>query len=263
MEYKLIARPGASHGKPLKSTVWWDFLQHKTVLVTIISVPCHHRRQARLNTIPALFCHSHWLGSEGSNRRSYLRNSIWNVTISYLDFADDICLLEDDFNAVHDLFSSVKSKPKKRAEESIPKKTQARFPKHAPENLKCGNDVLENVSHFNYLVSVITDNNNNINKEKKNRIAKATINSKRLSNFRKSNNSSTNLKAKLHQTCARSTHLYGSGSWELKKSGNKAIDVFENKCAHWFVNYMQRDSYIHAYGKLGTSIETVIGKRRL
>ena len=186
------------------------------------------------------------------------------MTISHLDFADDICLLEDDFNAAQELLSSAIAAAAKTGFIINAKKTQAMFSNHAPEHLKCGDDVLENVSHFNYLGSTITDNND-ITKEIKNRIAKPTINSKRLSNFWKSNNISSNLKSKLHQTCMPSNLLYGSESWILKKSDIKAMDVFENKCARRFVSrsYMQPNSHLRAYGKLGLSIETFIQNRRL
>ena len=175
-----------------------------------------------------------------------------DMTFSDLDFADDVCLVEDDFNAALGLLSSVIAAA---AITGLIINVEF-FSNHAPENLKCGDDVVENC-HFNYLGSTITDN-----KEINNRIAKATVNSKRLSNFWKSNNISTNLKAKLHQTCVRGTLPYGSESWNLKKSDIKALDVFENKCARRFVSrsYMQQNSYIHANGKLSLSIEIVIQK---
>ena len=103
------------------------------------------------------------------------------TTISDLDFADDICLLENDFNAAQELLSSVIAAAAKTGLIINVKKTQAMFSKHATENLKWGNDVLENVSLFNHMRSTFTDNND-ISEEIENRIAKITIKSKRLSN---------------------------------------------------------------------------------
>ena len=97
-----------------------------------------------------------------------------DITISDLVFADGICLLEDDFNAAQELLSSVIAAAAKTGFNQQCQKDATNIFKLAPENLKCGDDVLENVSHSNYLMGTITDNND-IAKGIKNRIAKATI----------------------------------------------------------------------------------------
>ena len=103
------------------------------------------------------------------------------MTISDLDFEDDVCLLKDDFNAAQELLSSVIAAAGKMDLTIDAKKTQAMFSNHALENLKCGDDVLENVSNFNYLGSTITDND--INKKHQKPNCESHHQLKKLSNF--------------------------------------------------------------------------------
>ena len=69
-----------------------------------------------------------------------------DLTISDLYFADDVWLLEDDFNAAQELLSSVIAAVARMVLIINAKKTQAMFSYYAPANLKCEIDVLENVS---------------------------------------------------------------------------------------------------------------------
>ena len=171
MDYLLIARPGANLCKPFESALWWDFLQYKNVWHIIISVSSDYQRQTGLNTIPAPFCHSHWLGSERSNPKSYLRNATW--------WHDHLWLRLCKWYL-----------PARRWLQCSPGASLVCHSRSRKNRLnqQYQKDILtENVDHFNYLESTIADNKD-ITKEIKNWNAKATFYSRRLSNFWKSNN---------------------------------------------------------------------------
>ena len=163
---------------------------------------------------------------------------------SLTDFADDIWLLDDDLNTAQDLLSSVIVAVAKMVLIINARKTQAVFSNHAPENLKCEKGVLEKGSHFNYLGSTITYNND-ITKEIEKRIAKATIKSKRL----------LEVKQHLHKLKGEALPNVRAKypvvrEWELepKKNQTKATDVFENKCARWFLSQILHVAeLIHLY----------------
>ena len=133
------------------------------------------------------------------------------MTISDLDFSDEICLLEDDFNAAEEFFSSVIAAVAKMCSTIDAKKTQELFSNHAPEKLKCGKDVVLKMSNFfNKLGSTIT-HNEDITEKIRNRTAKPTINSKGIQLLEVKEHLQKTV-AKLHQTYERSTLLYGSES---------------------------------------------------
>ena len=105
------------------------------------------------------------------------------TVISNLDFADDICLLEDNADDAQSLLNRVVAAAAKEVGLIVnSSKTKCMFAQTEPVVLYLDFNPLKNITEFVYLGSRISSNGN-ISTEVQNRIARATANSSRIAKF--------------------------------------------------------------------------------
>ena len=246
MEYIFTARPGASHGPSLESAVWWDLLQCKSVWHIIISVPSLPASDRALLSLLLFVMVIDWALREATQDRIFgiqfddmthlwPRFCRWCLPARrWLQCSPGASLVCHSGSCKNGLNHQCQK------DASNVLKLRARKPEMWRWCAwKCKSSQLFGEHHHRQQRYHQRNQKPNCQShhqlEKTVQLWKANI--------------STNLKAKLHQTCMRSTLLYRSESWNLKKSDMKAIDLLENKSARRFVSrsYMQLNSYIRAF----------------
>ena len=94
-------------------------------------------------------------------------------------------------------------------------------------NITIGGDLVEEVTDFDYLGSLITQNGDGI-KEIKRRLGIATQKLKAMQKLWKGNDVETKLK--FVRSLIFPIATYGSESWSINKEAEKKINVFEMRC---------------------------------
>ena len=136
--------------------------------------------------------------------------SLDDTYVSNLDFADDICLLEDNTEDAQHLLDSVVHVAKNVGLKINASKTK--FCSIDPNiNITCSDEQVERVGKFTYLGRSI-QLNGDITGEIKLRCAKSLGAIKKLVKFWRSRDISTTIKSKVYQTCIRSSLLYCCGT---------------------------------------------------
>ena len=133
----LIARPGTRHIHLLKAL--YDETYCSIKAQDTLSFPFQVTTGIRQDSIlsPLFVLVNEWALREAIQDRIF-GIQLDDMTISDLDFEDDVCLLEDDFDAAQELLLSEIATAAKMCLIINAKKTQPMFSNHAPENLKCG-----------------------------------------------------------------------------------------------------------------------------
>ena len=156
------------------------------------------------------------------------------TSITDLDYADDICLPEDNPDDAQNLLNRVVDAAKLVGLQLNESKTKCMFSCCEPTVLFCNGVKLENVTEFDYLGSRITCNGD-ITPEVQHRIASATRNAAQLKKFWSNRNITTRTKSKVYKACVRSALLYGAETWPVKKGDLARLSSFETRCARRFV----------------------------
>ena len=172
--------------------------------------------------------------------------SLDDTYVPYLDFADDICLLDDNAEDVQPLLVSVFHQPKNFGLKINASKTK--FCSIDPNiNITCSGEQLERVETFTYLGSSIQPDSD-IAGEIKLRYAKSLGSIKKLIKFWRSRNISTTIKSKVHHACIRSSQLYCCETWPLITSVIKKLAALRSDAPDPF-------STLVAPSRLLTSVE--------
>ena len=179
------------------------------------------------------------------------------VTISDLDFADDIALTVDKIEEAQNLLVRVEEAAAKVGLHLNAKKTEAIiYNQHAEEIRTNNNEEIKVSKDFKYLGAWIDDSV----KDMKTRKAQAWVACNKLNKVWKSN-LHKNLKIRLFQATVESVFLYGSETWTVTKSTEKSIDGAYTRMLRSALNVSWRDHVTNEelYGhlpKLSSKIRT-------
>ena len=171
-----------------------------------------------------------------------------DMIITDLDFADDICLLDDNIADAQTLLDLVTKAAAKGGLEINNYKTK--FCSACPEDqMTCNGKPIEKVHSFTYLGSNL-QLDGDVSHEVRTRLGKATGCLKQLDKLWKQRSIPPRIKAKVSKACVQSVLLYGCESWPVKISDTHRLDFFNRR----------------SLTKLGVApeeISTTIQKRRL
>jgi hypothetical protein len=146
---------------------------------------------------------------------------IWN-----LRYADDTTLIATSHDELVKQAESLRKHSLKFGLKINPAKTHMMVINCEPQTINLDGADVNCVDSFNYLGSIIT-NDNNSSVEIKKRIAVAKATTSKLVPIWKSGSISLQLKKQLIKALVWSVVLYGSESWTLKSSDEKRIKAFE------------------------------------
>src|SRR6218665_389013 len=157
--------------------------------------------------------------------------SVQGTKINNLRFADDIDLIEDSCETLQDSVRLLNDAGNRAGLKiNIGKTKTTVFGRDEMANeIKVGDQKVENVKEFVYLGSLLTWDND-CTKEIKRRIAKAKGVMAGFNNIWKSKQISHKTKLNILKTCVFSTALYACEAWMLKKTDRDKILAFEMYC---------------------------------
>ena len=189
--------------------------------------------------------------------------SLDDTYVPDLDFAHDICLVENNTEDAQHLLDSVV-----HAAENVGLKINASKTKFCSIdhniNITCSGEQLERLEKNTYLGSSI-HLNGDITGENKLRCAKS-LGAIKLIKFWRSRDISTTIKSKVYHACIRSSLLYCCETWPLKTSDFKKLDSFApDPCARSILRPSRptKSSDIRGIFKLDSSVSRTIQKCRL
>ena len=180
---------------------------------------------------PFLFCLAiDWIMKESVENKKTGISWTFFETLEDLDFADDIVLLAHNFNDVQCKTQQVASNAIKLGLKINVEKTKTmRMNSNTNKPVRLNNGDIEDVKHFTYLGSKISQNGN-CEDEIKERMSKARRAFWKLRNIWKERKISTKTKLRFYKTNVLSVLLYGAESWKLTSSICNKLDAFQNKC---------------------------------
>ena len=154
--------------------------------------------------------------------------SLDDTIIADLDFADDICLMDDNGNDAQRLLDNVA-----RNAAAVGLYLNVGKTKFCSQDINqkfhVYGEELERVEDFTYLGSKIQPDGN-VTSEIKARIGKAAGSFKNLKNIWNQRSIPQLVKVKIYKACVRSVLLYGCESWPAKNSDINSLQSFENRC---------------------------------
>ena len=134
--------------------------------------------------------------------------------ITDLDFADDICLLDDNIADAQTLLDLVTEAAAKGGLEINTSKNK--FCSACPEDqMTCNGKPIEKVDSFTYLGSNL-QLDGDVSHEVRTRLGKATGRLKQLDKLWKQRSIPPRIKSKVYKACVQSVMLYGCESWPVK-----------------------------------------------
>lgn len=157
--------------------------------------------------------------------------SVQGEQINNLRFADDIDLLEYDCERLQESVSRLNTSAQRAGLKVNVDKTKTMIfgKKTIDREIKVQEELIENVTEFVYLGSLLTWDND-CTKEIKARIAKAKGVMAGLNNIWNSKQISYKTKLNVLRTCVFSTALYACETWTIKKVDREKILAFEMYC---------------------------------
>jgi hypothetical protein len=194
--------------------------------------------------------------------------SVQGETINNLRFADDVDLLEENFDMLQKNVELLdRAGEKANLKINIGKtKTMAFGKEEIESNIQVKGEKIENVKEFVYLGSLLTSDNN-CTKEIRRRINKAKGIMAGFNNIWRSKTISHGTKKRILQTCVFSTALYACETWTLKKEDKQRILAFEMYCYRRIlqINWTQRITNVEVRRRLNSKSDMVatIMKRKL
>ncbi|KAL4084268.1 hypothetical protein QTP88_028093 [Uroleucon formosanum] len=158
---------------------------------------------------------------------------VGQTTVDLLAYADDIAILG---NSVEEVKSSCRKLMKTAGKVGLQindEKTEyilvnSEVNYRQGEIMEVDNHSFKRVSHFNYLGSILT-NDNNIKVEIDTRLKKGNNCYYGLGKVLSAKAVSKNLKVQIYTTLIRPVVLYGSETWPLRKAEQMRLEVFERK----------------------------------
>lgn len=153
-----------------------------------------------------------------------------NKRLEDLDYADDICLLSQNFADIEAKLKVVESEAAKCGLKININKTKVmRINTKSDRKLYIRNTELEEVTSFSYLGSTITTTGGSSD-DVSSRITKARQSFGQLNNVWRSNQISKRTKLSLYNSCVKSVLLYGCETWNAAPRTINALQVFANRC---------------------------------
>ena len=194
--------------------------------------------------------------------------SVQGERINNLRFADDVDLLEEDFDTLQKNVEALeRAGEKANLKINIGKtKTMAFGEEELENNIKIREENVENVTEFVYLGSLFTSDNN-CTKEIRRRINKAKGVLAGFNRIWRSKTISHGTKKRLLETCVFSTALYACETWTLKKEDRQRILAFEMYCYRRILqlNWTQKITNAEVRERINSKLDMVgtIMKRKL
>jgi hypothetical protein len=157
--------------------------------------------------------------------------SVQGELINNLKFADDIDLLENSCERLQENVCALNTSAQRAGLKINVDKTKTMVfgKKTIDREIKVQDEVIENVTEFVYLGSLLTWNND-CTKDIKARIAKAKGVMAGLNSIWNSKQISYKTKLNVLKTCVFSTALYACEAWTIKKTDHDKILAFEMYC---------------------------------
>jgi len=157
--------------------------------------------------------------------------SIQGEMINNLRFADDIDLIEEDFDVLQESIHTLNEAGNRYGLKIHVEKTKTMVfgSEQIGRNIVIGDRQIENVKEFVYLGSLLTWDND-CTKDIIARIAKAKGVMAGFNNIWKSRQISYHTKLQILKTCVFSTALYACETWTFKKNDRDKILAFEMYC---------------------------------
>ena len=153
-----------------------------------------------------------------------------NTQLHDLDFADDIVLLTQAFAHLQEKTSSVQQEASKQGLKiNIGKTKSLRVGHKHATSLKIGDDLVEDVSEFKYLGSLVTQSGG-AKEDVEARIRKAQNAFTMLNSVWKSNIIRRKTKLKIFNSNVKSVLLYGAETWLMTEKLRSRLQCFVNKC---------------------------------
>jgi hypothetical protein len=173
-----------------------------------------------------------------------------------LDFADDIALLEESWEGMRKLTDSVEREAGLVGLRINTTKTKImKVGKWTvTENIKVGEDVLEEVEHFCYLGSMISSNGS-CDKEIGSRLGKANATFGRLNNIWKNKGLSLTTKTRLYRALVLTALLYGAETWSMTKVNMKKLEAAHHRWLRRLLKITWRDKVRNEEVRRRTSME--------
>lgn len=156
----------------------------------------------------------------------------WNPTrkLGDLDFADDIALLTNSHSHMQSLMNNLcASTEPKGLNININKTKLMRINTSNTNNITVGTQVIEEVSEYCYLGSVMTKKGGT-KEDISSRIAKARAAYGQLRTTWNTRQIATSTKIRIFKSCVLAVLLYGSETWSYTGRELSAAQVFVNKC---------------------------------
>ncbi|CAM4977713.1 unnamed protein product [Rotaria socialis] len=168
--------------------------------------------------------------------------SVSGTLINNLRFADDINILAEDYNSLHNQIEQVTREAAKAGLiVNINKtKTMVFGDQKIDTEIQITGTTIENVEKFEYLGSKVTWDNN-CSAEIKRRINKAIGAMSNLKQIWGTRKIKVENKLKLLNSCVFSILLYASETWTLKETDKKKLLAFETKCYRRILRICWRD----------------------
>ena len=153
--------------------------------------------------------------------------------INNLRFADDIDLIDEDFNNLIKQIEITSDSAKQAGLIINAKKTKIMVfgEKDNNQEIKISGETIENVNKFEYFGSLLTWDNN-CTEEIKRRISKATGALPSIKHIISNGKIKVESKIKILTTTVFSVLLYASETWTLKERDKKKLLAFEMRCYH-------------------------------
>jgi hypothetical protein len=157
----------------------------------------------------------------------------WNGTHRLLAYADDVNLLGDNIDTINKNTETLIDASKEVCLEVNVEKTKYMLvsrDQNADQNrdIKIGNRLCENVSHFKYLGTTVT-NQNLIPEEIKRRLNSGNAGYHSIQNLLSSRLLSKDVKLRIYKTMILSLVLHGCETWCLTAREEHKLRVFENR----------------------------------
>ena len=194
--------------------------------------------------------------------------SVQGHLVNNLKFADHVDLLEEDRGKLQGNLERINEAGEAAGLHINTEKTMTMVfgQEDIKEGLKIKGRIIENITEFVYLGSLLTWDND-CNKEIKRKIARATGAMAGFKTIWKSKHISTETKINIVRTCVLSVLLYACETWTLRRKDRVSLLTFEMKCYRRIlhIRWQQRITNVEVRRRVGNTknIVQIIMERKL
>ena len=191
----------------------------------------------------------------------------WNEgqTLTDLDFADDIAVLEKTRKGMQELISRVEMEAGTVGLRMNAGKTKVMMIGHVDPgpNIQAEGSTIEEVTEFCYLGSVLS-HDSSCDKDIKTRLGKANSNFGRLHSIWRSKTLSIKIKVRLYESLILSTLLYAAETWPMTVTNMKKLEAAHHRWQRRILGIIWKDKVTNEEVRRKTGLEKleVILKRR-